>query len=362
MNSRGRVLVTGGAGYIGSHTARALAEAGWTPVVFDNLSAGHRDAVRWGPFVRGDIRDETQIERAIVAHRITAVVHFAGLIEVGRSVMSPDDFYDHNVLGVANLLRAMKRHQVGRLVFSSTAAVYGIPASAGPLCEDAYLAPINPYGDTKLAAERMIAAHCAAFGLSAFALRYFNAAGAHPTSELGERHDPETHLIPLAIEAAISPVRPLTIFGDDFDTRDGTCVRDYIHVCDLADAHVAALSRLEQRTGFMACNLGSGQGHTVGEVIAAVERVTRRRVPRSIGARRPGDPPVLLANPARAQEALGWSARMSSLDSIVATAYRFRLARDIAINPPAEAAAPGRRAPQPKPAVPGKLPGGLAHA
>lgn len=324
MQHRGKVLVTGGAGYIGSHTARALAEAGWTPVVFDNLVAGHRDAVRWGPLVTGDIRHGNEIERALTQHDIRAVVHFAALSEIGRSITHPDDFYDHNVTGVGTLLRAMRRCGVTQLIFSSSASVYGAAAGGSSLAEDLPLSPINPYGDTKLAGERMIAAQCAAFGLSAFALRYFNAAGAHPAGDLGERHDPESHLIPLAIEAALGTGRPLTVFGQDFETRDGTCERDFTHVCDLADAHLAALAALADRRGFAAVNLGSGRGHTVAEVVASVERITGRHVPRSVGGRRPGDPASLVANPARAREMLGWSARMSSLDEIVATAYGFR--------------------------------------
>ncbi|HZZ33551.1 MAG TPA: UDP-glucose 4-epimerase GalE, partial [Phenylobacterium sp.] len=270
--SQPTVLVTGGAGYIGAHTAKALHEHGFLPVAFDDLSSGSREAVRWGPFIEGDLRDRAALSAAIVAHRVTAVIHFAGLIEVGRSMAKPDLFWEVNVAGTANLLTVMREQGVGRLVFSSSAAVYG-QGGRGPLetiVETADKSPASPYGDTKLAAEWMIAAQCRAYGLIAVALRYFNAAGADPSGLIGEAHDPETHLIPLAIAAALGDGKPLTVFGQDFDTPDGTCLRDYIHVTDLAAAHLAALT-VDLPTGaFEAVNVGSGQGRSVSQVVEAV--------------------------------------------------------------------------------------------
>jgi UDP-glucose 4-epimerase/UDP-arabinose 4-epimerase len=319
------VLVTGGAGYIGAHTAKALHEQGLFPVVYDSLSSGFREAVRWGAFVEGDIRDRETLGAALDVHGVTAVIHFAGLIEVGRSMSEPDLFWEHNVAGTTALLSTLRGRPVERLVFSSSAAVYG-QGGRGPLetiAEDAEKAPASPYGDTKLAAEWMIAAQCRATGLSAVALRYFNAAGADPSGLIGEAHEPETHLIPLAIAAALGDGKPLTVFGDDFDTPDGTCLRDYIHVNDLAAAHVAAL-RVALPTGaFEAVNVGTGQGHSVLEVVEAVGRAAGRPVPHSIGPRRAGDPPSLVASAARAKQLLNWTPVSSSLDQIVEDALRW---------------------------------------
>jgi UDP-glucose 4-epimerase/UDP-arabinose 4-epimerase len=323
--TRPAVLVTGGAGYIGAHTAKALHEQGFFPVVFDDLSSGFREAVRWGEFVHGDIRDERAVAEAIEKHGAKAVIHFAGLIEVGRSVVRPDIFWDTNVAGTLSLLSAMRGRGVDRLVFSSSAAVYG-QGGRGPLetiREDAPKAPASPYGDTKLAAEWMIAAECQAYGLSAVALRYFNAAGADPSGEIGEAHEPETHLIPLAIAAALGEGKPLTVFGLDYDTPDGACLRDYIHVSDLAAAHVAALKAQLPAGAFEAANVGTGQGRSVLEVVDAVGRAVGKPVPHSIGARRAGDPPSLVADPSRAASLLGWRAERSGLDQIVADALRW---------------------------------------
>lgn len=314
------MLVTGGAGYIGAHTAKALAEQGFRPVVYDNLSSGFREAVRWGEFVHGDIRDDRALREVLQGYGIKQAIHFASLIEVGRSVVRPDLFYDVNVNGTASLLGALKDCGVERLVFSSSAAVYGQPDGVSPLDtlrETLPTVPTSPYGDTKLVCERMIAAYCQAFGLSAVALRYFNAAGADPSGLIGEAHNPETHLIPLAIAATLGHGKPLTVFGQDFPTPDGTCLRDYIHVVDLAAAHVAALTVALPAGGFEAVNVGVGQGHSVMEVIAAVERALERPVPRTVGGRRAGDPPGLVADPGRAQALLGWRARCSDLDQIV---------------------------------------------
>jgi len=319
------VLVTGGAGYIGAHTAKALGERGYRPIIFDNLSSGFREAVRWGELVQGDIRDPDALARAFAAHEVAAVIHFAGLIEVGRSVSQPDIFWDVNVAGTTALLTSMREHGVKRLVFSSSAAVYGqadrTPLEAIP--EDAAKAPSSPYGDTKLACEWMIRAQCQAYGLTGVALRYFNAAGADPSGLIGEAHEPETHLIPLAMAAALGDGKPLTIFGADFETPDGTCLRDYIHVNDLAAAHVAALEVDLPVGAFEAVNIGTGQGHSVREVVDAVARALGRAVPHAVGDRRAGDPPSLVADPSRAKALLGWEPVCSSLDEIVRDALRW---------------------------------------
>jgi UDP-glucose 4-epimerase/UDP-arabinose 4-epimerase len=323
--TKAAVLVTGGAGFIGAHTAKALHDRGYQPVVYDSLSSGFREAVRWGPLEHGDIRDVRRISDVIAEHDIKAVIHFAGLIEVGRSTVKPDLFWEHNVAGTVSLLGAMRERGVGRLVFSSSAAVYGQGGRGAleTIPENAPKAPASPYGDTKLACEWMIEAQCRAYGLSAVALRYFNAAGADASGLIGEAHEPETHLIPLAIAAALGDGKPLTVFGDDFDTPDGTCLRDYIHVTDLADAHVAALE-VELPTGaYEAVNVGTGTGASVLDVVEAVGRAVGRPTPHSVGRRRAGDPPSLVANPARARELLGWSATRSSLDQIVADALRW---------------------------------------
>lgn len=324
---KGSVLVTGGAGYIGAHTAKALAEAGWTPVVYDNLSGGYREAVLWGPFVHGDVRDETRLRDALTEHGCRGVIHFAGLIEVGRSVVKPDLFFEHNTLGVHALLAAMRGAGAERVIFSSTAAVYGTPARGSePIREDDPKAPINPYGDSKLAAERLIAASARAYGLTGVALRYFNACGADPQGRIGEAHHPETHLLPLAIEAALGLGKPLTVFGDDFDTPDGSCLRDYIHVDDLAAAHVAALEASLEPGSFQAFNVGVGRGFSVLEALKAVSEATGRETPYSIGPRREGDPPVLVADPTRLKTQLGWRPKWTDLTEIVRTAAEWRTA------------------------------------
>jgi UDP-glucose-4-epimerase GalE len=323
------VLVTGGAGYIGSHTCKALANAGYQPVVFDNLASGHRQAVQWGEFVHGDIRDRTAVSDAIARCRPAAVIHFAGLIEVARSVTRPDLFFDANVAGTACLLAAMKDHGVKRLVFSSSAAVYGEPPAGRemePLREDFATAPASPYGETKLVGERMIEAHCRAFDMTGVALRYFNAAGADAEGDLGECHEPETHLIPLAIDAALGLGRPLTVFGRDFETPDGSCLRDYVHVEDLALAHVAALVAEAATGDFEALNVGSGKGHSVLEVVAAVDQALETSSLYLVGDRREGDPACLVADPSKIQERLGWTAERSSLERIVQSAVAWRRA------------------------------------
>ncbi len=319
-----RILVTGGAGYIGSHTCKALARSGYEPVVYDDLSNGHTEAVLWGPLVEGDVRDAERLAATMSEYGIVGVIHFAGLIEVGRSMHRPDLYWDHNVNGVAAVLSAMRRADVGRLIFSSTAAVYGTPSGPKLLSETNALNPINPYGDSKLAGERMIAASCAAFGLVAVALRYFNASGADPEGQIGEAHDPETHLIPLAIEAALAGDRPLTVFGSDFPTPDGFCVRDYVHVADLARAHVLALGLDTIDDGFEAMNLGRGIGASVVEVIEAVGAACGRAPVYAVGPRRAGDPPTLVADPSLARARLDWRPEFEDLQTIVDTAVAWR--------------------------------------
>ncbi|MFI4974094.1 MAG: UDP-glucose 4-epimerase GalE [Caulobacterales bacterium] len=314
------VLVTGGAGYIGAHAVKALAERGLTPVVFDDLSAGHPEALRWGEFVRGDVRDRAALCAAMREHRVGAVMHFAGLIEVAGSVADPDRYFDVNVGGVDAVLAAMSDCGVQRLVFSSSAAVYGRGPAGVALAEDHPKDPASPYGETKLVAERMIAAHCAAFGATAVALRYFNAAGADASGLIGEAHEPETHLIPLAIAAGLGNGPPLSVYGTDFDTPDGSCVRDYVHVNDLAQAHMAALALGMPHGDFEAFNVGTGRGCSVLQVIDAVERALGAPVPRSACPRRDGDPASLISEPAYALDRLGWRPADSDLDEIVRSA------------------------------------------
>jgi UDP-glucose-4-epimerase GalE len=325
----GAVLVTGGAGYIGAHTVKALADRGVLPVVLDDLSSGYREAVRWGAFVQGDIRDAKVVQAAIEHHNVTAVIHFAGLIEVSRSAVRPDLFYDVNVTGTNVLLGAMRQAGVQGLVFSSSAAVYGHDASKPPgslIAEEDPKQPSSPYGETKLVGERLIAAHCAAFGFSAIALRYFNAAGSDRSGLIGEAHHPETHLIPLAIDAALGKRASLTVNGTDYPTPDGSCLRDYIHVGDLAEAHIAALELDQSEGEFEAINVGTGRGHSVLEVLEAVERAVGRKVPYTIGPRRLGDPPSLVADATLATARLGWKATSSSLTNIAESAAAWRRA------------------------------------
>ena len=317
------VLVTGGAGYIGSHVCKALAKAGYLPVTYDSLACGHASAVKWGPLEVGDIRDAARLSAVIGESGATAVIHLAAFAYVGESVADPAKYYRNNVAGSLVLLEAMRSHGVKRMVFSSTCATYGTPETV-PITEDAPQKPVNPYGASKLMIERMLADYRTAYGLESISLRYFNAAGADPDGELGEDHDPETHLIPLVLEAAAGGRPNITIFGDDYETPDGTCVRDYIHVSDLADAHVLALRGLERGAlPRSAYNLGTGQGHSVAGVIDAVRKITGQKVQVSKGPRRPGDPAVLLADPSRAKAELGFSPRFSRMEDMILSAWRW---------------------------------------
>lgn len=319
---RGTVLVTGGAGYIGAHACKALSQAGYLPVAYDNLIYGHESAVRWGPLERGDTADRVRLDEVFATHRPLAVMHFAAFTAVGESVADPGKYYRNNVAGTLGLLEAMVTHRIDKLVFSSTAATYGLPKQV-PITEDEPNQPINPYGRSKLMVEQMLFDFAAAHGLQSAIMRYFNAAGASPDGEIGEAHDPETHLIPLALDAVAGKGPPLTVFGEDYPTPDGTCIRDYIHVGDLADAHVLALDRLAGSEAPRVFNLGVGSGVSVREILGAIERVTGQAVPHRVGPRRPGDPPVLVADASRARAELGWVPRLSAIDTIVATAWRW---------------------------------------
>jgi len=322
------VLVTGGAGYVGSHACKALARAGYSPVTYDSLAMGHEWAVRWGPLEVGDIRDEARLTEVMRRHRPEAVLHFAASAYVGESVTHPAEYYSNNVVGSLSLLNAMRHTGVGRLVFSSTCAVYGEP-KAMPIAEDAVTDPINPYGATKRTVERMIADFGHAYGIRGIALRYFNAAGADPELETGEQHDPETHLIPIVLDVAAG-VRPfVTIHGNDHPTPDGTCVRDYTHVTDLAAAHVRAVVRLAEGASRPAINLGTGAGVSVAEVVAAARAVTGRPIAAIAGPRRAGDPPTLVADPRLAGSELGWRAEIPSIEDIIRTAWAWHQAEGV---------------------------------
>jgi UDP-glucose-4-epimerase GalE len=317
------ILVTGGAGYIGSHTAKSLAQAGYQPVVVDNLGRGHREAVKWGPLIEADIADRAAIERVFADYRIEAVFHFAAFAYVGESMSAPDLYFRNNVAGTLNLLDAMRARGVQRIIFSSTCATYGNPLRI-PISEDHVQQPVNPYGESKLMVERLLHWYGQAYGLRWVALRYFNAAGSDPDGEIGEEHDPETHLIPLAISAAMGLHDVLEIFGTDYDTPDGTAIRDYLHVTDLAEAHVAALRYLDAGGASTAFNLGTGRGHSVREVMAAVQRVCGRKVPvREVG-RRAGDPPSLVADATKSGQLMKWKPKRSTLDEIVRTAWSWK--------------------------------------
>ena len=318
------VLVTGGAGYIGSHTCKALAKAGFTPITYDNLSTGHSWAVRWGPLVRGALLDCHSLNEAMRQYRPSAVLHFAACLSVDESVKQPLKYYSNNVVGTINLLEAMHQNAVRDIVFSSTCATYGNPKTV-PLSEDHPQNPINPYGASKLMVERILTDFSAASDLRSISLRYFNAAGADPEGELGEDHDIETRLIPLVLAAAKKTARHVTIYGTDYATEDGTCIRDYVHVSDLAEAHVLALKALKEKRRSTSYNLGSGKGFSVREVIQTARAVTGRSIAVIEGPRRLGDPPRLVADATKAKNELGWQVRYGDLSQIVATAWNWKL-------------------------------------
>ena len=323
--SKGTVLVTGGAGYVGAHVCKALAQAGYVPIAFDDLRTGHADAVRWGPLVRADIADREALDATLDAQKPIACIHMAASCYVGDSVREPDLYWRNNVSATGTLLAALRSRGINRFVFSSSCSLYA--PSDRDLHEHAPTGPLSPYGRTKLVVEWILQDIAATGALNFVALRYFNAAGADPDGEAGERHDPETHLIPLALDVAAGDRSELLVFGDSHATPDGTCIRDYVHVSDIAAAHVLALSHLARGAPAGAFNLGLGRGHSVKEVVAACERVTGRAVRTRIAPPRAGDAPRLVADPMRARTLLGWTPKLDSLDEIIASAWSFRAAQ-----------------------------------
>ncbi len=316
------VLVAGGAGYIGAHMCKQLADHGHRVVVCDNFATGHRAALRWGTLVEASIGDAAALDALFSGHSIDAVMHFAASSIVSESVADPLAYYRNNLADTVTLLEAMRRHGVSRFVFSSTAAIFGEPESA--LIDESHSKrPLNPYGRTKLAVEQLLEDCANAYGLRAVALRYFNAAGADPSGEIGEAHEPETHLIPRLLRAATGEALSMKIFGDDYPTADGTCVRDYIHVNDLSNAHLKALVALDRQPGFSCYNLGNGQGYSVREILSAVEAVIGRHLTVEVAPRRAGDPARLVASSARARAELGWQPQYNDIRSIIETAWRW---------------------------------------
>jgi UDP-glucose 4-epimerase len=318
-------LVTGGAGYIGSHTLRALSAAGWDLLVYDSLEKGHRAAVANCRLIVGDLADGLKLDHVFREHAVDAVVHFAAYIEVGESVKDPARYYRNNTAGTLSLLQAMLRNHVPRLVFSSTAAVYGEPERV-PIREEDRKQPTNPYGESKLMVEQMLDRFDQAYRLRSISLRYFNAAGADPEGLLGEDHHPETHLIPIILQVALGQRENIGIFGDDYPTRDGTCVRDYVHVMDLAQAHVLAVNALQEGAGRSVYNLGNGNGFSVREVIEIARRVTGHPIPEVIQPRRPGDPAQLVASSETIRRELKWQPKLDDLKEIVASGWRWKQA------------------------------------
>ncbi len=316
------ILVTGGAGYIGSHACKALDNAGYTPITYDNLVYGHEWAVQWGPFEKGDILDRTRLDQVIKKYQPAAIMHFAAYAYVGESVDQPGKYYRNNVTGSLSLLEAMRDNGIKQFIFSSTCATYGEPQHI-PMTEDHQQAPINPYGHSKLMIEQMLSDFDTAHNIKSVSLRYFNAAGADPDGDTGEDHDPETHLVPLVLDAAMGKRENITIFGDDYDTEDGTCIRDYIHVTDLADAHVKALKYLEQGGNTTKYNLGNGKGFSVKEVIETAKKITGKDITAVTGKRRPGDPPRLVGDATKIKKELNWQPQYADLETIIKTAWQW---------------------------------------
>ncbi len=327
-----RILITGGAGYVGSHCSKALAAVGHEIVIFDNLLFGHREFVCWGRLIEGDIRDTAALDALFASYRFDAVMHFAALAYVGESVIAPGRYYDVNINGTRTLLDAMVRAGVRLIVFSSSCTIYGEPDTI-PISEGASLNPINPYGFTKFVCEHMMDDFGRAYGLKSARLRYFNAAGADPAAQIGEDHNPETHLIPLVLDAASGKRPDVAVFGTDYLTPDGTAVRDFIHVCDLSNAHVLALNYLLDNGDTIAVNLGTGRGASVREVVETARRITGREVVACDAPRRAGDPPILVAEPKKARELLGWAPQSSDLAAIIADAWRWHQKRFVPTSP-----------------------------
>ncbi len=316
------MLIVGGAGYIGSHANKFFTGRGYKTVVFDNLSTGHRRLARWGEFFKGDLANPADLARCFKKHKISAVMHFSAFAYVGESVTHPAKYYRNNVANTLNLLDAMRAAGVNKFIFSSTCATYGEPRQL-PMTEALPFNPVNPYGRTKRMVEEILADYSVAYGLKYVALRYFNAAGASPAAEIGELHFPETHLIPLALDAAAGLRKDIKVFGGDYPTPDGTCLRDYIHVDDLASAHHLALRHLEKGGASGGFNLGNGKGFSVLQVIRTAEKVTGAKIPVVMSPRRPGDPPALVGSAARARRVLGWKPRRCKLETIIADAWRW---------------------------------------
>jgi UDP-arabinose 4-epimerase len=318
------ILVTGGAGYIGSHTCKTLAQAGYLPITYDNLVYGHRWSVKWGPLEVGDLADRQRLDAVIEKYNPEAVIHFAAYAYVGESIENPGKYYRNNVGNTLTLLEAMRDHGILTIVFSSTCATYGVPRIL-PIPEDHPQSPINPYGASKLMVERILHDYAYAHGMRYVSLRYFNAAGADPDAEIGEDHEPETHLIPLVLDVALGKQNNIKIFGTDYETPDGTCIRDYVHVTDLAEAHLLALKYLVGGGSNNIFNLGNGNGFSVREVIENTKKITQRDIKTFDCARRPGDPPVLVGSSEKARKALGWTPVHSDLKSIIKTAWKWHL-------------------------------------
>lgn len=317
------VLVTGGAGYIGSHVCKALSKKGYLPVCYDNLISGNKEAVKWGPFEEGDVRDEARVVQVIKNYNPSAIMHFAALIQVAESVSNPDLYYDCNVAGSYTLLKCAKNNDLAKLVFSSTAAVYGIPEH--PLIkEDHPLRPINPYGNTKLAMENMIRDFSASYGMNYAILRYFNAAGADSDIETGTAYPKDTHILPILMNVAIEQSDSFNVFGNDYQTPDGTAIRDYVHVSDLAEAHILALESISQTKQNMTLNFGTSHGISVHELLETARKVTGQPIPAILSDRRPGDPDILVADSSQAKKLLNWSPLQSSAENIIRTAWNWR--------------------------------------
>ncbi len=316
------ILVTGGAGYIGSHMVWLLLEKGYDVVVIDNLEKGHKKAVLGGKFYNGDLKDKEFLEKVFAENDILAVIHFAASSLVGESVQNPIKYYYNNVYGTLNLVDTMIKHNVKKLVFSSTAAVYGEPENI-PIIEEDKTQPTNPYGETKLAIEKMLKWMDVAYGLKFVSLRYFNVAGSHPDGIIGEDHNPETHLIPIVLQTALGIREKVIVYGNDYNTKDGTCIRDYIHVIDLCDAHLKAMEYLEKNNKSEIFNLGNGMGFSVMEVIEKASEVVGKKIPYEIGPRRAGDPSILVASSQKAQELLEWQQKYNSLETIISTAWKW---------------------------------------
>lgn len=316
------ILVVGGAGYIGSHMCKYLSQNNYTPVVLDNLIYGHKEAVKWGPLYAGAMEDKSLLNRIFAEHEIAAVMHFAAFAYVGESVTAPDKYYRNNVASTLSLLEAMQENDISRFIFSSTCATYGEPTEI-PMSENHPQVPINPYGRTKLMVEQILDDFDVAFGLKSVILRYFNAAGADPDGEIGEDHNPETHLIPLVLQVAAGQRESIQIFGDDYPTKDGTCIRDYIHINDLAQAHLLALNKLMDGFPGGKYNLGNGDGYSVTQVIESARRITGRPIPAKVVERRAGDPAVLIGSSKKASEKLNWQPQFADLDAIIETAWKW---------------------------------------